>query len=228
MQVHSPRLSAGFMLLIAAMAFAGLLLELRPWVLGGDWLMFRFFTNLTNLGTAIYFTIAGIRLATGRDSILRPWLPTVKGACMMALVITMSVVAAGGFPDNGTAWYALLLVHVLVPCSAVAHWLVFDAKGWMSRMAPLWWMLFPILYVCWTVFSNWWHRRAGIPWVWPYPFLNVDLLGVGTVAVIVMAMAIGFTFVGYLFREIDQLLAALRLDPRHAPRGGASDNGIVS
>ena len=102
-------------------------------------------------------------------------------------------------------WHQLgnQLVHTVVPILAVVGWLLFGPRGltsariaWLSLLFPAWWIAFTLI--------------RGAVWHWyPYPFIDVTVLGYGKVilncfwiALLLLGLAAGATV-------IDRRLAVL-------------------
>lgn len=124
------------------------------------------------------------------------------------LVLHMSV----GFDSAASA--SLLGLHVVVPLMAIADWLMFDAPGGLRWRDPWLWLAAPLGYLAEFVIVLALGGSLGagagamgaVPDTEgsvggggtggsvqasraPYPFLDVDSLGVGTVALNVAALA---------------------------------------
>jgi hypothetical protein len=98
------------------------------------------------------------------------------------------------------------LLHTIVPILTVIGWLVYGPRRFTSRRTMWLTALFP---VAWCIFTL--VRGALVGW-YPYPFIDVDALGLGTVlvnclwvAVLYLGVAAGLsTFDGWLARVGDR------------------------
>lgn len=101
--------------------------------------------------------------------------------------VVYHVALAQLFELKGYAFVADQLLHTVVPILAVGGWLIFGPRRRVSWSIVGWAMLVPI---GWTVFTL---IRGPIVNYYPYPFIDVDLHGYGTVFVN-MALIAGLFF----------------------------------
>lgn len=187
-----------------------------------SWITMLYFTAQSNVLALVWMAIVAIW--TARD--LRADGPRgttnpsarIHGAVMMAVTVTMLVYTVVLVPslttDSSYVPYTLTdsLVHVVTPILVVFDWLLFTAKGRMRWFDPLLWALIPLLYL---VFAFIYSALGGefAPGVrYPYPFMNVEVLGVGGVALWLVALTVALEIVGFAYVAIDRALgrAALR------------------
>ena len=222
MRIRNRAASAAYKLVLAAVGTAGLLQSAG--VLSGqpapEFLLY--FTNLSNIAVACYLWGAGIaELRGAEEGRLRPWHGRFKHAMMLAITVTGLVahfmLNCGGVMAGGTFHWEMLALHYVTPIGMVADWLLFDRKGTMDRMEPPTWTLFPLTYIVYIyvlVLGFGVSCASGVDFGtgtaasrFPYPFLDVDSLGVAGVAGIVAALVVVFVAIGYLYVWIDGRLA---------------------
>jgi hypothetical protein len=175
-----------------------------------------FFTHLSNIAVAAYLYVAGIAALRDPARASRPPAPRIEHALILAITVTGLVahfmLDGGGVFSGGAFHPEMLVMHYVVPVGMVADWLLFDEKGRMGWTEPPTWALFPLVYVVYIYVvvlgfgvsvteSSFGGSR------WPYPFLNIDALGVGGVAVNLVALLVFFVAFGYLYVAIDRALA---------------------
>lgn len=176
---------------------------------------FFMFTHISNIAVVAYLWAALIYalLKPKTDPGNAPFLPKVKHALMLAIMVTC-LVAATLLPDFGLVFtgggfhWTMLVLHFIVPLGLVADWLLFDKKGIMSTSEPPTWVLFPLAYlayiiICVCCFGVWAQPTTR----WPYPFLNFDANGVPLTLGICVGLLVFFIGFGYLLVFIDKLLA---------------------
>jgi len=98
-------------------------------------------------------------------------------------------------------WTANMLVHQLVPAGWLVCWLAFPPHGGIHRMAPWRWLLYPLLFVAWTLI----HGALG-GW-YPYPFMDVAALGYPAVIANILGIGLLFLVLGQGLRAVDGWLA---------------------
>jgi hypothetical protein len=194
-----------FKCLILLSAVAGILLQCEVGTSNFSLYSFRMFTTLSNLAVAVFYLaylIAELRKPASAEI-------SVKfGYCNF--LITMSIMLTGlvahfmlrgMFDDMGAiAKAGLTILHYVVPIGTFLDWLIFDVKGNTTWKMPLFAALFPIIYVAVSMIAAQFLTGDG---KYPYPFLNVDTLGVGAVVLNIVLLAVAFLAVGYLGVLVD-------------------------
>lgn len=209
------KISFAYKCLILLSAVTGILLQCEIGTSNFSLYSFRMFTTLSNLAVAVFYLVYLIAEVRKPGSAAG----SVKFRYCKFL-ITMSIMLTGlvahfmlrGMFDSmdTTAKAGLTLLHYVVPIGTFLDWLLFDAKGKTTWKMPLFATIFPIAYV--TV------SMAAAPFLtgdskYPYPFLNVDTLGVGAVALNIVLLAVAFLAVGYLGVAVDHGMKKLAGQP---------------
>jgi hypothetical protein len=198
-------LSLIFKCLILLSAVAGILLQCEVGTSNFSLYSFRMFTTLSNLAVAAFYLVYLIaekrKPASAKCSV-------EFGYCKF--LITMSIVLTGlvahfmlrGMFDqmDAIAKVGLTLLHYVVPIGTFLDWLIFDIKGKTTWKMPLFAALFPIVYVIASMIAAQFLTGEN---KYPYPFLNVDTLGVGAVTLNIILLAAAFLAVGYLGVAVD-------------------------
>ena len=194
---------------------------------------FVYFTILSNLFFFLCTFVEIICLIVGlaKKSLNGPsgLSPTIKGATVIALLLTMiayqlllaptlaeiaggtgqaviedafgSTVILMGFPNA--------MVHLIVPLLALADWILFCPKGSFRFTDPLAWLLPPIFYFGFVVI----RARMGDIYYgkssYPYGFIDINVLGWVQVLWNVSILVLAIFVMGCLFVLLDQLLGLL-------------------
>lgn len=156
---------------------------------------FCFYTNLSNLIVLLYFSLIAPRLYARPT--LHALIPHMDFAVMMSIMLTFCVFHGMIFPSvriaaeqaPHTREYRIvvcdnLIIHYLVPWLVFAFWLCCSpGKAALRAQDALYWTILPIVYILWVYL----HARSGCiieetgsPY--PYPFLDVRVLGLFRVA----------------------------------------------
>lgn len=210
MYIKNRYISAVYKLAVSACGIIGIQLQLSLFSgSSANWEMFRFFTNLSNLACVLYFLIAAFWLIGGKTHDKTTFCPVFKSIIMMSIIVTMLVAQfmLSGFDMNGTQGTALILLHRVVPIMTVLDWLLFDQKGWMTKFSPLFGVSAPLVYFAYSLIAAATGSVLQDGSKYPYPFIDIDTLGVSTVALTVTAMVAGFIVLGYILYFIDYRLA---------------------
>ncbi|WP_200945823.1 Pr6Pr family membrane protein [Lysobacter sp. Root559] len=203
-------LGRAFAALVAAVSLAALI--------GQYWLLVRL--TLDTIGPALatvrylsYFTILSNLLVAATCAVavsgggprLARWLASarVRGGIALAIGVTGTVyvtILRHLWQPQGAQWWVDSGLHYAVPALYLAWWLLAVPHGALGRR-DLWrWLLFPALYVVWV------FLRGAVAHEYPYPFLDVGVLGWlavlrNAVGVLVLFLAFGAGLLG-----IDRLL----------------------
>lgn len=169
---------------------------------------FRMFTTLSNLAVAVFFVVDTAACLCDRLS-----LKSQKIIEYFRFLITMSILLTGlvaHFMLRGMfanmdilSKAGLALLHYVVPVGTVLDWILFEKKGKTEWKMPLFAAGFPIIYVAITMLAA---KIIPMKNKYPYPFLDVDILGATGVLVNVVLLAAGFLLIGYIGVWIDHKL----------------------
>lgn len=185
---------------------------------------FRMFTTLSNLAVAVYFAwhvVAALRGSSGagddkrvpgkgrgrRAAEVPSYMYKWKFMVMMGILLTGLVahfMLRGMFDSLPSAErFGITLLHYVVPIAVLLDWILCDERGMVRAWMPPFAALFPVIYGAASM------TIVGITGSgnYPYPFLNVDELGLGTVLLVMAGLAAGFMIVGYILYFLDRLAA---------------------
>ncbi len=154
--------------------------------------LFAFFTILSN-------TMAALLLFG--QAVNPRWMSSngsVRGSVTLYMVITGVVYALLLAPldvDVGNyAPWANFVHHSLAPAALLIDWLLFPPSRRLPSSAVWWWLAFPAAYLGFSLI-----RGANTGW-YPYPFLNIDELGVVGVALYSVVILGAFLAIGTFLR----------------------------
>jgi hypothetical protein len=139
---------------------------------------FGYFTILSNIFAALVFVKAA--LMRGRPS---RRLDVLRGAATvsMAMVGIIFSLLLAGLESDLIPWVNAI-VHYVVPVAVAVDWLIDPPRERLTMADGFWWLAFPLAYLIYTM-----TRGAVVHW-YPYPFLDVDRTGAGTVGTYVLAI----------------------------------------
>ncbi|MER5866433.1 Pr6Pr family membrane protein [Kitasatospora sp. NPDC002040] len=150
---------------------------------------FSYFTNLSNMAAVVVLLVGGTLGLLGRGRV--PDL--VRGGVVLYMTITGLVyaVALSGYDLGPLLPWVNTVVHRLLPLVLLADWLADPPRRPISRQRALSWLLFPLLYLSYTLI-----RGAVVDW-YPYPFLDPRHPdGYGRVGVACLLVTLAFAGVG--------------------------------
>jgi hypothetical protein len=177
-----------------------------------------YFTIQSNLILTLFIAYAAWTIWSNRTGPA----PFLKGAVTVYITITCLVynlilakAAASSPPPPGTIMDPLLggtlsndLLHMIAPIMAILDWVLFDAHGNLSWRYPLQWLVYPLAYLAFVLIRG---VLVTGPFLYPnlhypYPFLNVDKIGYGGVALNTLIYGIAFWLIGIAFVILDRTL----------------------
>lgn len=188
------------------------------------WSSFLYFTVQSNVLCLVWFAV--LVACTTRD--LRrigshgASTPSSRwaGAIMMAITVTMLVylvvLVPASFEQSGD--YELFsltdnLIHIITPCLVILDWLVFTPKGTFRWHDPVLWALIPYAYLVFAFIYGGMGGEFAPGKTFPYPFMDVERLGVGGVAVRIAVLTVSLIAVGYVYVVLDRLMGRRRAVP---------------
>jgi hypothetical protein len=141
---------------------------------------FSFFTNVSNIVGA--FVLLAAALGRPADAHRRD---VLRGAATLCLAI-VGIVFAGLLANEASAVlpWVNAIVHQVMPVAIVADWFIDPPRARLTRGDGAWWFALPAAYIAYTLV------RGGIVHWYPYPFLNVDVIGAPAVAAYVAGIAV--------------------------------------
>lgn len=193
------RLGAAFVAIIAAISLVA-----QWWVsssLKPDsapaaviWLMLGYFTVLGNLATFIIMSLAVISRK------IRPRRAAAITVVMAVIGIGYHLLLASLYTYQGLAWWADQGLHTAVPALTVVWWLAVAPKAGLKWFDPVRWLIWPIVYIDYAL------MRGLATGFYPYPFLDISVLGIGQVVLNAAGLAIAFAALGVLLVAIGRII----------------------
>lgn len=184
------------------------------------WSAFAFYTVQSNLLCLVWTAI--LIVTTGRDlrslGVRGTSTPSARwsAAVMMAITVTMLVylvvlVPASFVQDSGYVPFSLTdnLIHIITPCLLIVDWLLFVPKGQLRSLDPVRWAGIPYAYLLFALIFGGLGGEFGPGQHYPYPFLNIEELGLWGVVVRVAVLTVALIGIGYIYFGMDRLLAKI-------------------
>lgn len=157
------------------------------------WRMAGYLTVLANLALGVQMAWVALNHSISG--------PRAAGfAIVMAVVgITYHLLLAGLWNPQGMAFWADQGLHTATPLLMGLWWLAFAPKDIGLRNIPQW-LAVPVLYGAYALV------RGSMTGFWPYPFLDVGILGPVQVAVNLAVSLAGFAVLGAVLVGLARLL----------------------
>lgn len=183
---------------IVAIVILAAVLAIFPPIAGGGSIItyLSFFTIQSNLIAAVVLLWLALRPPTATTALRAD---IIRGAAVLYLAITGIVFAlllsgAAGAMAGRMVWVNAVL-HQLSPIALFLDWLIVPPTPALTFRRALWWLVYPIAYLVYTLV-----RGAFLDW-YPYPFTDPGMVG-GYDGVLVYALVITvgvLVFMGLLF-----------------------------
>ena len=163
---------------------------------------FSFFTILTNLIVALYFTV--LRLKKTTSLLVRLEKPGVLSAVTLYISIVglvYQVVLRSIWSPTGLQKLVDELLHSIIPLFVIVFWYVYENHKAVSWKSVPSWLIYPSIYLVYILI------RGHFSDFYPYPFVNVIQLGLKQVLVNSLVLVLVFVTVAFGFVGISSLLS---------------------
>ncbi len=155
---------------------------------------FSFFTILTNSLVAIYFTSISVR---GKNSnllrIQKPGVLTSITVYITVVGLVYQIVLRQIWQPTGIQMIVDELLHSIIPISVIAYWYGYEDKSVIAYGQIIQWLIYPLLYLLFIL------GRGGVSNFYPYPFVDVAVLGLPKVVVNSIILLALFVVLSALF-----------------------------
>ena len=124
-------------------------------------------------------------------------------------MITMSMIMVGlvyhtilahNFTFSGLRWWVDMALHSILPALMLWFWLMETSRNDPRGGQPLWWLSWPAAFAVYALL------RGALTGRYPYPFLNLDTLGAGTVALNMAGLLAAFAAIAYALNAIGRVM----------------------
>lgn len=139
---------------------------------------FSFFTILTNLLVAIYFTSLIFKIKNGFYAIIN------KPGALTAITVYITSVGLGYqillrhiWQPTGLQMIVDELLHTLIPIMVIIYWYLYEIKSLATYKQILKWLIYPLIYLAYILI------RGKVSSFYPYPFVDVGNLGLSKVLI---------------------------------------------
>ena len=161
---------------------------------------FSYFTILSNIAVALVCSWVAFGTAARIESLFATRL---RGAAALYIAVTGGIyvtVLRSLWQPQGAQWLADMLLHYVVPLLYLLLWLAFSPKGRLRWSDAMRWLVFPLAYLLWALWRGSWAHE------YPYPFLDLAVLGLPKVLRNALAVAGLFLALGLVLVAIDRAL----------------------
>jgi len=158
---------------------------------------FSFYTILTNVLVAMCFTFLLFK-PNSRGVTFFSQLNVVTAITLYITVVGIiyNVILRQIWNPEGLQRLADELLHVVVPLLFIFYWLLFSHIGKIRLKKIFYWLIYPLVYVICILF------RGTLSGFYPYPFIDVNVLGYNKVILNSVGLFFGFFFLSLLLAAI--------------------------
>ena len=158
---------------------------------------FSFFTILTNLLVGIYFLFSYINQKKGSFLFIsKPGILTSVTVYITIVGLVYQFALRHVWEPKGLQMIVDELLHSIIPFLVIVFWYFYEYKNAVHYKVILKWLLYPIIYLMFILLRGYFSNY------YPYPFINVGILGVSKVIVNSFILVFAFTFISLLFVKI--------------------------
>ena len=158
---------------------------------------FSFFTILTNILVAVYFTIK----ALGRDLLDKAGLLTAITVYITIVGLVYQVLLRHIWQPIGLQMVVDELLHSVNPLLVISYWYLFEKKFFVHYKEVFKWMIYPVVYLVYIL------TRGSFSGFYPYPFINVSEIGISQTLLNGLFLLLFFYAVSVLFIFIGRMLS---------------------
>jgi hypothetical protein len=157
-----------------------------------------FFTILTNFLVALVFTATVFSPRTGRPAtgwgqfFCRPTVQAAAAAYIAIVGITYSLLLRQLWNPQGMQRVADVILHDVIPVGYVLYWVFFAPRTELRWKDAIGWLVYPAVYAVYVL------ARGAVSGLYPYPFMDVNVLGYGGVLVHAAVFLLVFLGMGLL------------------------------
>ncbi|TDE27766.1 hypothetical protein E0I61_13715 [Flavobacterium ranwuense] len=207
MQDKSLKLNSRFFAIIAIVGWFAVVLQLYLIIINRVASLpetivrfFSFFTIQTNILVAICFTFLWLK----PKSKWGLFFSKPKNTTAITLYITIvglvyNAILRFLWAPTGSQKVVDELLHLVIPILVLVYWILFVPKKALGFKDIFLWLIFPSLYLVYTLI------RGAFFNFYPYPFIDVNLLGYNIVLLNSFFMLLAFLFFGTLLIGIGKI-----------------------
>lgn len=154
---------------------------------------FSFFTILTNILVAVYFSFQVFEAKHPKLRIHRPGTLTALTVYITVVGLGYQILLRHLWSPTGLQWLVDELLHSVIPVLVILYWYLYEHTTAVDFRRMVTWLLYPFVYLTYIIL------RGHISGFYPYPFVNVTDLGLAQVFINSFLFALVFVLVSFVF-----------------------------
>ena len=161
---------------------------------------FSYFTILSNLLVTIACTTLLLKPSSTIGKFFsKPTTLTALTIYITVVGLVYNIVLRFLWAPQGLQKLVDELLHSVTPLLFITYWYIYVSKSLLKWNHVYLWLVFPFIYCIYILV------RGAITRLYPYPFIDVDILGYNTVFINITFLVAAFLFIGLLFIGIGKL-----------------------
>lgn len=203
MEKKNSKLQLLFMLSIAVLAWTGVVLQFylntTTWQhLGlsstiGTIRFFSYFTILTNIIVAICLSFILLKSSSAVGNFFsKPSTQTAIAMYIFVVGVVYNLILRKLWSPQGLQLFVDNILHSIVPLLYLIYWLIFVPKEKLRFIVAVNWLLYPALYFIWVLIFG------AFSSFYPYPFIDVNILGYSKMFLHAGVLMIAFLGLGFI------------------------------
>jgi hypothetical protein len=157
---------------------------------------FSFFTILTNILVALIFTA---KVFSWGHWFSRPSVQAAAVGYIAIVGIVYRLLLRQLWNPQGMQWVADAILHDVIPVGYVVYWLLFGPRHGLRWKDALAWLAYPAVYLVYLL------ARGAVSGLYPYPFMDVKVLGYGAVLAHAAVLVLVFLAMGLLVLAVGRV-----------------------
>ncbi|MDX8569793.1 Pr6Pr family membrane protein [Elizabethkingia sp. HX XZB] len=149
---------------------------------------FSFFTILTNILVALYFSIIFFFRSKSVSLITAPGTLTFITIYITVVGLVYQVALRHLWHPQGIQRFVDELLHSIIPILVILFWYLYESKKSLKYSLSIKWLSYPLIYFIYILLRG---NQSGF---YPYPFVDISVLGF--TAVIQNALFLSLFFLG--------------------------------
>lgn len=166
---------------------------------------FSYFTILTNIVAATAMTASVLAPGSFFD---RPSVRTAIATYIIVVGVVYHLILRDLWDPKGLQWIADVSLHYVTPVLFALDWLLFVPKRGVPWTTALWALVYPLVYMGWTLWHGSWSG------FYPYPFVDVSQIGLEKTLQNAAGMTGAFLVLCLVLIAIGRLIGLLQPDAR--------------
>lgn len=155
---------------------------------------FSYFTILTNCLVALYFSVLWYKKPVSLSTRFeKAGFLTAITLYIMTVGVVYQLLLRNLWEPTGMQRIVDELLHSFIPVYVFVFWILFENKKEISWKTILSWFLYPLIYLIFILF------RGYFSGFYPYPFVDVNQLGLAKVLTNCCLLFLAFTISALLF-----------------------------